>query len=76
MLIKQSNKIKILTVGRFVSEKDYPTMFRSISELVSLTENLENIDWELVVVGYGVLEHELRVLVKKHKNCLVKWYLA
>jgi len=63
---KQSNKIKILTVGRFVSEKDYPTMFRSISELVSLTENLENIDWELVVVGYGVLEHELRVLVKKH----------
>ena len=41
-------------------------MFRSISELVSLTENLENIDWELVVVGYGVLEHELRVLVKKH----------
>ena len=62
--LEKNKKIKILSVGRFVKEKDYPTMLKAISELVLLTENKLYNDWELVIVGYGALELELKSIVK------------
>lgn len=64
-LRKINKTLKILTVGRFVHEKDFPTMIKSIVELRNSTKDI-NLDWELNIVGYGVLESEIYELVKKN----------
>jgi glycosyltransferase involved in cell wall biosynthesis len=49
---ERSHKI-ILTVGRFVPEKDHPTLIRALSRV------REHIDARLVIIGDGLLRGEL-----------------
>lgn len=59
---KENNgPIHIITVGRFVAQKDYETAIKSIS-LVLKVDN--NIHFDLV--GYGELEEEIRFWLKKY----------
>lgn len=60
---KVNKIIKILTVGRFVDEKDYPTMIKSIRQFKNFLKD-SNFIWELDIVGYGLLEKEILSLVK------------
>lgn len=53
-------KINILTVGRFVEQKDYHTAFLAVKKLVK-----ENVDIMYTIVGQGHLENELRAYVSK-----------
>lgn len=57
-----SNQIRIITVGRFVPQKDYETAIKSISEL---TKTHQNIIFE--IVGYGELEKDIRYWINKYK---------
>lgn len=59
---KQASKqIRIITVGRFVPQKDYETAIKSISEL---TKVYQNIIFE--IVGYGELEKDIRNWINKY----------
>ncbi len=55
------DKVNLLTVGRFVTQKDYYTALRSIAYL---SENY-SIDLTYRIVGYGDLEPEIRRWIKK-----------
>lgn len=50
---------RIITVGRFDSSKDYETLISSISML-------KRDDFMLCIVGYGVLEDQIRSWVKQY----------
>lgn len=50
-----SNQIRIITVGRFVPQKDYETAIKSISELTKIHPNII-----FEIVGYGELEKDIR----------------
>jgi len=52
---EQKEIIKIITVGRFVEEKDYFTALRAIKELQTSRNN-----FIFQIVGYGKMEHEIR----------------
>ena len=56
-----NDKIRIITVGRFVPEKDYYTALLAISELKKAGFN------EILyqIVGYGKLESEIHLWIKK-----------
>lgn len=49
----------IITVGRFDPSKDYRTLLKSISLL-------DRSDYRLCIVGYGVLENQIRDWVKEY----------
>ena len=49
----------IITVGRFDAAKDYETIIKSASML-------QRNDWRLCIVGYGVLEAQIRGWVKDY----------
>ena len=55
------DKIRIITVGRFVPEKDYYTALLAISELKKTGLN----DFLFQIVGFGELEYEVRQWIKK-----------
>jgi len=57
------NLIKILTVGRFVEQKDHFTAILTIKNLVNL--GYKNIQY--TIVGYGVLENKIRQYIHQHK---------
>lgn len=58
-IIRKDNKVKtIITVGRFDPSKDYKTLVKSVSLL-------QRSDFRLCIVGYGVLEKEIRGWVKE-----------
>lgn len=58
-VIRTDNKVKtIITVGRFDPQKDYKTLIKSVSLL-------RRNDFRLCIVGYGVLEEQIREWVKK-----------
>lgn len=59
---KKVNKITILTVGRFVEAKDYKTAIQSIASTVNKLDN--SLELEYIIVGYGLLENELKEYVK------------
>lgn len=63
---KEDDNIHIITVGRFVAQKDYPTAIRAISKAYKQCTNL----W-FDIVGYGEQEMEIRNLVKENEieNC-------
>ncbi|WP_298593547.1 glycosyltransferase [uncultured Christiangramia sp.] len=63
------SKIQILSVGRFVEEKDYNTAILTISYLKKLLQG-HQIDWEYTIIGYGTLENNIRELIETH--CLGK----
>ena len=55
-------KINILTVGRFVEEKDYLTAFLSIKELIK-----NNINLKYTIVGQGELENTLKCYISENE---------
>jgi len=55
-------KVEIITVGRFVAQKDYDTALRTISLLKE-----KNNDFIFTIVGYGKLEEEIRNKVSELK---------
>lgn len=58
-ILREEKKQKtIITVGRFDPSKDYKTLVKSISLL-------QRSDFRLCIVGYGVLEKEIRGWVKE-----------
>lgn len=59
---KAGKPVRIITVARFVKEKDYPTALKAI-ELLSRN----NMDFKYTVVGFGGQESKIRMLVKKYK---------
>lgn len=60
--VKVSNEVKhIITVGRFVAQKDYETAIKTI---VEVKKKYTNIHFDLV--GYGELETQIRSWVKKY----------
>jgi glycosyltransferase involved in cell wall biosynthesis len=62
---KNSNgEIKIVTVGRFVKQKDYGTSLRSFSNLVGRNKDKE---FKYYIVGYGPLEKEVRSMAEQLK---------
>lgn len=59
-IIRPDHKVKtIITVGRFDPQKDYETLIKSVSKL---SRN----DFRLCIVGYGVLEEQIRTWVKEY----------
>ena len=59
---KQNNDtIRIITVGRFVPQKDYYTALSAVSELKD--EGFNNILFQ--IVGFGMLESKIRLWIKK-----------
>ena len=59
-LNRSSKQLKIIiTVGRFDVAKDYETIIKSASRL-------HRNDWRLCIVGYGVLEAQIRGWVKDY----------
>lgn len=59
-IIRPDHKVKtIITVGRFDPQKDYETLIKSVSRL---SRN----DFRLCIVGYGVLEEQIRTWIKEY----------
>lgn len=59
-IIRPNHKVKtIITVGRFDPQKDYETLIKSVARL---SRN----DFRLCIVGYGVLENQIRAWVKEY----------
>lgn len=60
IIIRPDYKVKtIITVGRFDPQKDYETLIKSVARL---SRN----DFRLCIVGYGVLENQIRAWVKEY----------
>jgi glycosyltransferase involved in cell wall biosynthesis len=53
--------IRIITVGRFVAQKDYETAIHAISDLRKINANIR-----FMLVGYGDLENQIRKWVDKY----------
>jgi len=54
----------ILTVGAFIPMKNYPTLLKSF-KLLQSSYNKKDIN--MVIVGQGPLEHEVKSLIRKHE---------
>lgn len=66
-ITREDKPIKhIVTVGRFVPQKDYLTLLRTIAELKK-----RRVDFVMDVVGYGNEEEHIRTWIKEYKleNC-------
>lgn len=62
---KSSNgEIRIVTVGRFVRQKDYETALKSFRNLVRRNSNME---FRYYIVGYGPLEKGIRSMAEQLK---------
>lgn len=55
----QGNEIKIVTVGRFVNQKDYQTALKSFK---LLKDKCSTTRFRYIIIGYGPLENEIRSL--------------
>lgn len=61
-IIRQEREVKhIVTVGRFVPDKDYKTIIRTIAELKQLRQ-----DFVMDIIGYGVEEQNIRGWIKEY----------
>lgn len=58
----EADQIHIITVGRFVPQKDYETAIKSISELIKTNTNVI-----FEIVGYGELETNIRNWIDKYQ---------
>lgn len=54
-------QVKVITVGRFVAQKDYETAIRAIQ-----IAGKKCADLRFVVVGYGELEQQIRLWIKQY----------
>lgn len=63
----QKDSVTILSVGRFVAQKDYPTALLAVYELIKkLLVSASSLKIKYVIVGYGELEQEVRDLVRQY----------
>jgi len=70
---KPCGEIRIITVGRFVKQKDYTTALKAFNNL--LRQN-DRIKFSYYIVGYGPLENKIRRLARKLEiNDKVKIFL-
>ncbi len=61
-IIREDREIKhIVTVGRFVPQKDYKTLIRTIACLLKLRK-----DFVMDIIGYGIEEKNIRNWVKEN----------
>jgi len=61
---KCGDEIKIVTVGRFVKQKDYSTALHSFK---LLREKFKSRKFKYLIIGYGPLEKEIRLLADELK---------
>lgn len=61
---KEKSNITILTVGRFIDQKDYFTALRCF-KILSETSGNENINY--LIIGYGVHEKKIREFIVQEK---------
>ena len=54
-------KIKILNIGRFTEQKDQITLIKSLNEIKN------NIDFEAIIVGRGILKSQIKYEINKYK---------
>jgi glycosyltransferase involved in cell wall biosynthesis len=59
---KSKPDIRIVTVARFVKQKDFRTALNSFKKLLDQNKNL---DLNYYIVGYGPLEKEIKLLAEK-----------
>ena len=61
-IVREDKEIKhIVTVGRFVPQKDYKTIIRTIAELKELRK-----DFVMDIIGYGCEEENIRGWIKEY----------
>ncbi len=60
---KNSSDVKVLTVGRFVPQKDYYTAIKAFSQIIE--HGIINVHY--TIIGWGVLEYEIRRWIKEMK---------
>lgn len=63
-LKKADDEIVIVSVGRFVKQKDYKTALKSFSKVIERNKDKR---FEYYIVGYGPLENEVRYLAEQLK---------
>ncbi len=59
---KPDGEIRIITVGRFVKQKDYTTALKAFNNLLRKNERIK---LAYYIVGYGPLENKIRKLVRR-----------
>ena len=59
----QNDVLKIITVGRFVPQKDYETAIRTIAKLKEMSKKRFSFE----IVGYGEQEEQIRKWLKEYK---------
>lgn len=68
---KKDNIVRIISVGRFVPQKDYDTALRVIHQVSKIYANIQ-----YLVVGYGALEKEIRnQIAELNLESVVKIYI-
>lgn len=58
---QEKDTVQIITVGRFVKQKDYKTAIRAVADLHTRTSNIT-----YHIVGYGKLEPKIRKWIKEY----------
>ena len=59
--VSADGNVNVISVGRFVDAKDYPTAIRAVAEARKSVPNLR-----YKIVGYGELEQNIRTWVKEY----------
>lgn len=57
------SEVNILTVSRFVPQKDYLTALNSISYLQDNIRSIKDLDFKYTIVGFGELEDQIRDII-------------
>jgi glycosyltransferase involved in cell wall biosynthesis len=63
----QPDIVKIVSLARFVEQKDYPTALKAIEYLKKELNKDKNFLFKYQIIGYGVLENEIRAKIKELK---------
>lgn len=58
---EDAGEVRIITVGRFVEQKDYPTAIAAVANAMAA-----NSDLRFTIIGHGELETIVRSLVQQH----------
>ncbi len=59
-IFKSKKKLKILNIGRFTEQKDQMTILKSLNNLK------ENLEYEAVLIGKGILKNNLNQYIKEN----------
>ena len=59
-IFKSKKKLKILNIGRFTEQKDQMTFLKSLNNLK------ENLEYEAVLIGKGILKNNLNQYIKEN----------